>query len=78
MVISQSKSHHPLQGSAGDKPEQQGHSACIFYNVLDSFSRNVATTEEEGACSVKCCDHEGAASNISGTSPDWRGMGWYR
>ena len=33
----------------------------LSVTVLDSFSRNIATVQEEGVCSVKCCDQEGAA-----------------
>jgi len=73
-VVTMAASLSSNKGTVGDKPEQ-GHSACIFYNVLDSFSRNVATKEEDGVCTVKCCDQEGT---VYETSPDWKGMGWYR
>ena len=46
-------SHHHEQGSVGDKTEQQGHSASIFYNILHSFSRNVATVQEKGPSTLR-------------------------
>jgi len=61
---------------------EQGHSACIYYNILDSVSRNVATLEAESVCKSEenqnpCCDKKGNSS-IPEISPDWKGEGWYR
>ena len=57
----------------------QAHSACIYYNILDSVSRNAATLEADSVCKSEsngnpCCDNKGHNS----VSPDWKGEGWYR
>ena len=57
----------------------QSHSACIYYKILDSVSRNAATLEADSVCKSEsngnpCCDKKGYSS----VSPDWKGEGWYR
>ena len=57
----------------------QGHSACIYYKILDSVSRNAATREADSVCKSEsngnpCCDNKGYSS----MSPDWKGEGWHR
>ena len=57
----------------------EDHSACTFYNVLDSVNRNVATFNNESVCisegnKMPCCDKSGVLKK----TPDWKGQGWYR
>ena len=57
----------------------EDHSACTYYNVLDSVNRNVATLNNESVCisegnKMPCCDKSGVLKK----TPDWKGQGWYR
>ena len=62
----------------------EDHSACTYYNVLDSVNRNVATLNNESVCisegsKMPCCDRSGAqTAGVLKKTPDWKGQGWYR
>ena len=61
----------------------EGHSACTYYNVLDSVNRNVATLNNESVCLSEghaghpCCD-QNTSTHPGKKTPDWKGQGWYR
>ena len=83
IVISESPEGTNLDLTSLDKNSTtntaQSHSACIFYKILDSASRNVATLEADSVCKSEdnqnpCCDKKGNSK----VSPDWKGEGWYR
>ena len=59
----------------GDCTEQQVlPEPCYDYALLDSYTRNVATPDDNLCNGQSCCDQTG----YSYTSPDWLGPAWYR